>query len=206
MRVDEEARLPGTCIGSDRGRDSQGDDRHVCCAHDAFTGGCGGEPGVARRVIRGRRGGELMRGPREDTRCALRELTRESRVPATETRNTGRRNGRKSRAKKKTCVPCRSSVISAPLSGDRLSRSFSPDRTPIGCYRYGHACAAMINDPTDETMRCHRAFDTSRECFTKNTIIQYRSKVWVHFRCICTSYLGKMISEIMKTLKLYRAY
>ena len=134
-----------------------------------------------------------MRGPREDTRCALRELTRESRVPATETRNTVHRNGRKSRAKKKTCVPCRSSVISAPLSGDRLSQSFSPDSTPIGWYRYSHACTAMINGPTNETTRCHRAFDTSLEWFTKNTIIQQRSKVWVgklslHFHFIFTQY------------------
>ncbi|KOX73904.1 hypothetical protein WN51_13982 [Melipona quadrifasciata] len=61
----------------------------------------------------------------------------------------------------------------------------------------------MINGPTDETMRCHRAFDTSREWFTKNTMIQYRSKVWV----------GRLSSRLrfvqnlnLPTLKLCGAY
>lgn len=43
----------------------------------------GGERGLRDLEGDSEGGGGIMRGPREDTRCALRELTRESRVPAT---------------------------------------------------------------------------------------------------------------------------
>ena len=81
--MDEEARFPG--IGASALTEVEiARKTAVTCA--VLVGGCGGEPGVAgthsRRVIRGRRRRFNARSAREDTRCALRELTRESRVPA----------------------------------------------------------------------------------------------------------------------------